>query len=94
MQPGTVRPIEYEFVARNEAMGIGLTAGAVMSHLGLITQVGVLRCVDERGEKLTAVCNADHLRNLLASGDASEPNGMKLPKRTFPVVIPGWLPTT
>jgi hypothetical protein len=92
MRPGTVRPIEYEFVPRTEGTGLGLAADTVTNQFDRITEVGVLRCVDERGEKLTAVCDATHLRNLLASGKASEPSGISLPKRAFPVVVYGWLP--
>ena len=88
MQPGTVRPIEYEVVPRSEAASIGLTPDV---HLGTMTEMAVLRCVDDRGEKLTTVCDAKHLRILLKSGEASQPSGIKLPEQEFPVVLRGWI---
>jgi hypothetical protein len=90
MQPGKVRPIEYDLVPKSEAAKIGLTADAVTDHLGSMTRVGVLRCVTAGGEKVTAVCDGDHLRTLLASGEASRPSGMILTRQAFPVVIDGW----
>jgi hypothetical protein len=55
-----------------------------------MNQVAVLRCVDDRGRKLTAVGDATQLRSLLASGAASDPAGMALPEQDFPVVVSGW----
>jgi hypothetical protein len=88
VEPGAVRPIDYEVVPRSGAARIGLVSDV---HLGTMTEVAVLRCVNERGEKLTTVCDADHLRRLLKSGEASEPSGMPLPRRLFPVVLRGWV---
>jgi hypothetical protein len=85
----TVRAIEYEILPRVELVSIGLTRAAVES-LGTRTQVAVLRCVDGHGEKLTAVGDADRFRCILASGEASDPAGMKLQRREFPVVVRGW----
>jgi hypothetical protein len=62
-----------------------------MEHLGDVTQVALVRCVDTSGTKLTAFGDCDHLRRLLESGEASNPAGMVLSKQTFPVVLPGWL---
>lgn len=91
MQPGTtVRAIEYEILPKGKATSIGLSIDAVEKYLGSLTQVAVLRCVDDRGEKLTALGDAAYLRDLLASGEASNPAGMMLMRRGFPVVIRGW----
>lgn len=88
MHPGTVRPIQYEIVSRSEAEGI--EPDVVASQLSALTEVAVLRCVDEGGKKLTALGDADHLRALLRSGVASDPHGMRLLRLGFPVVLQGW----
>lgn len=91
MRPGTtVRAIEYEILPKSQMANIGLTRAAV-ERLGNRPQVAVLRCVDGDGEKLTAVGDADYLKDLLASGEARNPAGMKLVERGFPVVMRGWL---
>lgn len=90
MRSGTVRPIEYEIVPRSQAASIGLGSDTVARYLSFVDEVAVLRCVDDDGEKLTAVGYADHLRTLLRSGEASDPAGMKLLKSGFPVVVSGW----
>jgi len=83
-----VRAIEYEVVPRSEAAFIGVSPHVFVKSM---TEIAVLRCVDDSGEKVTTVCDAQHLRHLLRSGEASEPNGMTLPRSVFPVVLPGWL---
>jgi hypothetical protein len=88
VEPGAVRPIDYEVVPRSGAARIGLASDA---QLGSMTEVAILRCVDERGEKLTTVCDPDHLRRLLKNGEASEPSGITLPRQLFPVVLRGWV---
>jgi hypothetical protein len=62
-----------------------------MVTLGNSSQVAVLRCVDDHGDRLTAFGDSDHLRRLLDSGEASDPAGMALFRETFPVVLEGWL---
>ncbi len=89
-QETTVRAIEYEIVPKVQIEKIGLPDAAVDS-LGTRSQVGVLRCVDDRGDKVTVVGDAGRLRELLASGEASDPAGMHLAEREFPVVVRGWL---
>ena len=70
-----------------------MTLGAVSfeEHLGEQTRVAVLHCVDPQGERLTAFGDGEHLRRLLASGEASDPAGMTLPAESFPVILRGWL---
>ena len=92
VHPGTtVRAIEYEIVPADQAANLGLISAAVGARLGSETRVAVLRCVDSRGQKLTAVGDARHLQELLDSGEASQPTGMDLSKQAFPVVFQGWL---
>lgn len=89
LQPRTVRPIDYEIVPPGEAASLGLTPAAVR-RIGNWPQVAVLRCVDGGGKKLTAIGNASYFRHLLRSGEASDPCGMRLSKKGFPVVLGGW----
>jgi hypothetical protein len=92
VQPGmTVRAIEYEIVPASQAASLGLTPAALKEQLGSVTRVGVLRCVNSRGEKLTAMGDAKQLEALLDSGEAGRPTGMGLSKQAFPVVLQGWL---
>jgi hypothetical protein len=86
----TVRAIEYEIVPKFQIENIGLPSTAV-DRLGTQAHVGVLRCVDDRGDKVTVVGDAGRLRELLSSGEASDPAGMQLAEREFPVVVRGWL---
>jgi hypothetical protein len=69
----------------------GLSTDAIDKYLGTLTKVAVLRCVSDHDEKLTALGDSQALRELLDSGVASNPAGMKLMRRAFPVVIRGWL---
>ena len=85
MQPGAVRAIEYEIMdkeqaTRNGLIGPSLAAGDLQS----MPDLGVLRCVDHQGKKVTLVGKALHVRTLVASGKASDPSGMTLSKRRFP----------
>ena len=90
MEPGTVvRAIEYEIVPGFQIENFGLAPAAACS-LGTQGQVGVLRCVDGQGEKVTVLVDTARLRELLESGEASDPAGMKLFDREPPVVIRGW----
>ena len=91
MQPGTVRAIEYEIVPKVQASRIGLRGTSLAGELHAVTELGVLRCVDHQGKKLTVVGQAGHVRKLLASGEASDPRGMALEEQLFPVVVNGWL---
>lgn len=92
MQPGAVRAIEYEIMdkeqaTRNGLIGPSLAAGDLQS----MPDLGVLRCVDHQGKKVTLVGKALHVRTLVASGKASDPSGMTLSKQAFPLVVNGWV---
>jgi hypothetical protein len=91
MQPGTVRAIEYEIVDKEQIARNGLSGNSLAGQLKASSQLGVLRCVDHQGKKLTFIGHAKHVQNLVASGSASDPCGMALDDRSFPVVIDGWL---
>jgi hypothetical protein len=92
VRPGSVRTIEYEIVPTSQVVNAGLTTDPVGVHLRTLDQIAVLKCVDHRGEKVTAVGNPDTLRTLLENGDASDPAGMTLSRKEFPLVLPGWPP--
>lgn len=54
-----------------------------------------MRCVDHQsGRKVTVIGQAGHVRTLVASGKASDPDGMALKDDPFPVVVNGWLGLT
>ena len=50
-----------------------------------------MRCVDHQGKRITIVGQAGHVLTLVASGKASDPDGMALKDEMFPVVVNGWL---
>jgi len=89
--PTRVRAIEYEIWRREEAVKRGLVTEEADDHLEGLEEVAVLRCVDDRGRKLTAFGDVKHLRGLLASGEARDPAGMTLSPPAFPLVLSGWL---
>jgi hypothetical protein len=91
MQPGTVRAIEYEIVDKEQMVRNGLRDKSLARELKAMPQLGVLRCVDHQGKKLTLIGQAGHVQNLVASGKASDPSGMTLSEQLFPVVVNGWL---
>jgi hypothetical protein len=90
MQPGLVRAIEYEIVPSARVASIGLAADQVKTRLRSVSQLGVLRCVDHRGRKLTLVGDARQVKKMLANGQASDPGGMRLTPQVFPVIMKGW----
>jgi hypothetical protein len=91
VQPGAVRAIEYEIMDKEQAARIGLRATSLAGELQAMPELGVLRCVDHQGKKLTLIGQARHVQNLVASGKASDPSGMTLNEQSFPVVVNGWL---
>ena len=94
MRPGTlvVRPVEYEVLPREMAGAVGLSPADVKDHFGDEVDLAVVKCVcvDRTGQKLTCVADARHFRELLQTGEASDPAGMTLTPSTWPVVLRGW----
>lgn len=89
--PGmTVRAVHYEIISGAQMARTELPQ-AEIDFLATSDQVAVLRCVNGGGEKLTAMGDAGRFRELLASGEAADPAGMKLLAHEFPVVVEGWL---
>lgn len=94
MRPGKmIRPIEWEVVPRDMARVVGLTAVEVKEYFGDQADLAVVKCVcvDDEGEKLTCIANAQDFKELLASGEASDPQGTALTATGWPVVLRGWL---
>ena len=89
MHPGSVRAVEYEIVS-NRADIFGLTRGTLKNELAGLSELGVMRCVDDQSRKLTVIGDAKHVRKLIANGMACNPDGMALTRQAFPVVLPGW----
>src|ERR1700675_4795744 len=86
VQPGSVRAVEYEILSSNQAASTGLTPSRLRNELAGLSQLGVLRCVDHQFRKLTVIGDARHIRKLIATGQASDPDGLNLNKQVFPVV--------
>jgi hypothetical protein len=92
VQPGAVRAIEYEIMDKEQATRNGLTGTSLEAgELQAMPELGVLRCVDHQGKKVTLVGHAAHVRNLVASGKASDPSGMTPNEQSFRVVVNGWI---
>jgi hypothetical protein len=73
------------------AQQIGLRATSLAGKLRATNELGVVRCVDHQGRRITVVGQAGHVLTLVASGKASDPDGMALKDEMFPVVVNGWL---
>ena len=86
-----VRAVDYEMVAPDQVKAVGIAREQVEQRLGRLDEVAVLRCVDRRGEKLTALGYPDHFRDLLVSGVASDREGMRLEGPHWPVIVRGWV---
>jgi hypothetical protein len=91
MQPGAIRAIDYEIMDKVQAARIGLKGTSLAGALRATTELGVLRCVDHAGRRITVIGQAGHVLTLVASGKASDPDGMAVKDELFPVVVNGWL---
>ena len=94
MQPGKmIRPVEWETLPRDMAGVVGLTQVEVKKYFGDKADLAVVKCVclDDDGEKLTCIANVKDFKELLASGEASDPQGTALTSSGWPVVFRGWL---
>ena len=89
MQPGSVRAVEYEIVS-NQADIFGLSKGTLKNELAGLSELGVMRCVDDQSRKLTVIGDAKHVRKLIANGMACDPDGMELTRHVLSVVLHGW----
>ena len=85
-----VRIIEYEIVAWADLCLMGSLAAIVEEKMGVVPDVGVLRCTVRGMTKLTFIGKSAATRALVASGKAGDPSGVPLPKKDFPVMLEGW----
>jgi hypothetical protein len=87
---GGTRIIEYEVVPWAGLSGMGDLPTLVTDAMGAVSHVGILRCITDGGRKVTFVGQADATVELVRSGAASNPNGVNLSKKSFPVMLEGW----
>ncbi len=85
-----VRIIEYEIVAWADLLLMGSLAAIVEGKMGVVPEVGVLRCTARGLTKVTFIGQSAATRALVASGKAADPSGLLLPKKDFPVMMEGW----
>jgi hypothetical protein len=84
-----IRVIEYEVLMWDDERMENL-ADIVTQNLGIVPEVGILRCTVRTTTKVTLIGTADATRALVASGKASKPGGMVISKQDFPILIKGW----
>ncbi len=88
-----VRAIEYAVVSRDMADLVGLSPAVVKVKFGELSDLAVLKCVDLRGRKLTAVGDPDDLRDMLANTGARRSDDLDLTESRWPVLMRGWYQT-
>ncbi|HYA68510.1 MAG TPA: hypothetical protein VED63_07240 [Acidimicrobiales bacterium] len=88
-----VRPVEHEVVSRDMINHLGLSPADMKGHFADQSEVAVVKAVDRYGQKLTAVGDAQHWRELLASGEARDRDGVTLLQSHWPVLLRGWVET-
>ena len=89
MQVGTL-VIEYEIIPWSDLDGMGDLYVQLKEALGPTPQVGIIRCVTKHGQKVTFASCGRATRELIKSGSASNPNGIAISKKNFPVMLDGW----
>jgi hypothetical protein len=87
-----VHAVEYEVLPRHlVSTATGLSAYHVDRRLGWIPDVALVKCVDDRGIRFTALGDSQGLAELVASSDSDDPQQIALATSRWPVVIRGWL---
>jgi hypothetical protein len=87
---GGARIIEYEIVSWAELAQMGDLCTLLAQNMTIGSSVGILRCVTRTRRKVTFAGDADVARTLVASGAASNPAGIEISKKAFPVMLVGW----
>jgi hypothetical protein len=82
--------IEYEIISWADVDGMGDLAVRLKETMGGAPQVGIIRCVTNDGHKVTFASCAKATKELVKSGVASNPDGIAIPKKAFPVMLEGW----
>jgi hypothetical protein len=87
--PDKIRVIEYEVLLWDDERMEKL-ASIVKEKMGVLEEVGILRCTARTTTKITLVGSAEATRALVASGRASKPGGIVISRGEFPIMIKGW----
>lgn len=85
-----VRIIEYEILSPADSARLPFLAKQPAKKINELYEVGVLRCVDRAGQKLTYVGDGRYTRRLVITGVAGDPAGVDLPENKFPIIRLGW----
>jgi hypothetical protein len=87
---GGTRIIEYQIVSWADLSTMGDFARLVRDAMGSVSEVGILRCVTEDARRLTFIGDAAATTKLVTSGAASNPEGIAIAKKSFPIMVAGW----
>ena len=90
MPSGGTRIIEYQIVLWADLSTMGNFQSLAQDALGSVAEVGILRCVTEDDRRLTFLGDAAATQELVRSGAASNPDGVALAKKLFPIMLAGW----
>jgi hypothetical protein len=87
-----VRAVEYEVLPRDMAAAVGISPAEVKEHFADEADLAVIKCVcvDGNGVKLTCVAGARRFKEMLKTGEAGNPAGMRMTRSTWPFVFRGW----
>ncbi len=83
VRQGIVRALEWEVLPKNQASCIGLGNTALAGELRSARELAVLRCVDDRGKKVTVIGASSHVRRLLGNGLTSARNEVNFERGTI-----------
>jgi hypothetical protein len=87
---GGIRIIEYEIVAWTDLDRMGDLSSLLSDVMKIGSYVGILRCTADNGRKVTFLGDAGATSQLVSSGAASNPTGVAIAKKDFPVMVEGW----
>jgi hypothetical protein len=87
---GNIRIIEYQILCWTHLDGMGDLQLQVKESMGVTRHVGILRCVAANGNQVTFAGDGDATRELVRTGAASNPQGIAIAKKDFPVMLEGW----
>jgi hypothetical protein len=62
----------------------------VSASMGVVNQVGIIRCVVENGRRVTFIGDAQATSKLVKIDGAGTSSGVNVAKKDFPVMLEGW----